>query len=106
MSPNCTPNYYDVYTSSKVLLHRSNGGELFYFRCKFGVTSERRSNYYSNEHGNSIRITYPCKIGIYRGGGGIHNFLIFAQNIRCGYTLEPPQLIFLFLLKTYVVGTR
>ena len=43
-----------------------------------------------------IMITDPCtvdpllysKTGVYRG---THYFLIFAQNIDCGYTLEPPH---------------
>ena len=33
---------------------------------------------------------YIVKLGFTEG---IHNFLIFAQNIDCGYALEPPQCI-------------
>ena len=31
---------------------------------------------------------YVVKFGIYRG---IHIFVIFIQNIDCGYSLEPPR---------------
>ena len=44
----------------------------------------------------SITKTCPCKIQRYFSEAQIENFIeknfdIFAQNIDCGYTLEPPQ---------------
>ena len=50
----------------------------------------------------SIRITSPCDLYpltpqfyiVKLGCTGVYIFfLIFAQNIDCGYTLEPPQYI-------------
>ena len=95
-----------------LLVHKRNGlmvpviKEAQYFRfyvcnsfvCLLydPVNNETMSRRSLNKH---IRITCPCdlyllhptlysKIGVYRG---LHNFLIFALNIDCGYSLEPPH---------------
>ena len=65
---------------------------LLYVRWKSGVTFVRRCfrDHYANMSVQYTAIFHGCKNDNFQMKI-FDIFLIFAQNIDCGYTLEPPQ---------------
>ena len=58
--------------------------------CGVGWKNSCHNRHYTNTSVHYTSIFHGCKNGYFKMKN-YDNFLIFAQNIDCGYTLEPPH---------------